>query len=179
VEVEAKPRPVRIHAMELEDLDPPRMRVLIRCSRGTYARVLAMEIGQALGTVGHLEALRRVASGPFHLNQAITLSRLADIVAGDPAWDRVLRPGGDRVPWRPREEVLAGLARHVTPARERLAHLPAVSLGAADARRLRQVGTLPPLPPGLTGKVALVEGDQVLAVVDATAPVAPRPPRRA
>lgn len=173
--VEAKARPVRIDAMELADFDPPRLRVVIRCSRGTYARVIAEEVGEALGTVGHLDELRRLASGPFRIEHAVGLSRLAEIVAGDPDWSRVLRPGrdGQRVPWRPREAVLAGLAPWIISPRDALRHLPAVSVSSLEARRWALTAEAPPPPPGAS-RYVLLAGDEVLGVVVPGATATPR-----
>ncbi|MDP2311504.1 MAG: tRNA pseudouridine(55) synthase TruB [Pseudomonadota bacterium] len=164
--VEVKARPVRIDAMELIDMDGPRVHVLIKCSRGTYARVLAEEIGVALGTVGHLEELRRLGSGPFQIEHAVSFSRISEIVAGDPGWDRVLRPsrGEERVPWRTRDEVFAGLAPWVTTPRDGLRHLPALTLSPIEARRFQQTGAVPAPPPGCTGPYVLLSGDEVLGV---------------
>lgn len=175
--VEVKARPVRIDAMELTGFDPPLLRVLIRCSRGTYARVLAEEVGEALGTAGHLGELRRLGSGPFRIEHAIGLSRVAEIVAGDPDWTRVLRPGrdGERVPWRPREQVLAGLVPWVTTPRDALRHLPAVALSPLAARRWAQTGEAPDGPPGAPRYLLLV-GDEVLGVVVTGEPPRPPPP---
>lgn len=166
VEVEVKSRPVRIDAMELVSLDEVRLRVIIHCSRGTYARVLAEEIGVALGTLGHLEELRRLGSGPFHIDNALSFSRLSEVVAGDPAWDRVLRParGEARVPWRSRDEVFAGLAQWTTAPRDALSHMPALALSPMDARRFQQSGAVPPPPAGCTGPYLLLSGDEVLGV---------------
>ncbi|MFZ5480587.1 MAG: tRNA pseudouridine(55) synthase TruB [Myxococcota bacterium] len=173
-EVEVKARPIRIDGMELVSLDAPRLRVVITCSRGTYARVLAEQIGEALGTVGHLEELRRIASGPFHVDQAVPLSRLSEIVAGDPAWDRVLRParGEERVPWRPREQVFAGLEPFLIGPRDALRHLPAITLTPFDARRFRQTGSVPPAPPQVSGPYLLLEGDEILGVGTPGSPAA-------
>ncbi|MDP2306721.1 MAG: tRNA pseudouridine(55) synthase TruB [Pseudomonadota bacterium] len=164
--VEVKARPVRIDAMELKDFEGPRVHVLIRCSRGTYARVLAEEIAVALGTVGHLEELRRLGSGPFLIDQAVSFSRISEIVAGDPNWDRVLRPsrGEERVPWRTRDEVFDGLAPWVTTPREGLRHLPALTLSPIEARRFQQTGAVPPPPPGCVGPYVLLSGDEILGV---------------
>ena len=62
---------------ELTDLD-----VEVECSSGTYVRALARDLGRALGTGGHLSALRRTRVGPFRLDQALTLEELA--AAADP-----------------------------------------------------------------------------------------------
>jgi tRNA U55 pseudouridine synthase TruB len=130
--------------MELLELEPTSLRVRIRCSRGTYARVLAEEIGMALDTAGHLGGLRREASGAFVLAQAVTFARLSVIAAGDSDWTRVLRPqrGQERVPWRARDEVLAGLHEHLVDTRRALAHLPTASLTPEEVRRFRNSGKL-------------------------------------
>ena len=173
-EVEVKARPIRIDAMELVSLDAPRIRVIIRCSRGTYARVIAEEIGVALGTVGHLEELRRLGSGPFLIDNSVSFSRISEIVGGDPAWDKVLRPsrGGERVPWRSRDEVFAGIAPWVTSPREALKHHPALTLSPIEARRFQQTGAVPPPPPGCAGPYLLLSGDDVLGVGTTGAPSA-------
>lgn len=171
-EVKVEARPIRVDGMDLLELAPPRLRVLIRCSRGTYARVLAEEIGVALGTVGHLEELRRTGSGPFQIDHAVSFSRISEIVAGDLAWDKVLRPsrGEERVAWRPREQVLAGLAPFLFPVRDALKHLPIVVLSPRDARRFFQTGLVPPAPHPDARNWLLLDGDRVVGVGTAGKP---------
>lgn len=144
VEMTVPARPIQVFGMELLDLEPPSLRARIRCSRGTYARVLAEEIGTALGSVGHLGALRREASGGFTLERAVSFARLSTVAAGDPDWARVLRPsrGQERVAWRARADVLDGLREHLVEPRAALAHLPLARLGADEARRFRNSGKL-------------------------------------
>lgn len=80
-EVERAPRPVTIYQLELLAFQPPDVaRVRVRCSKGTYIRVLAFDLGRALGTGAHLRALRRTASGPFGLSQAVTPEALESAV---------------------------------------------------------------------------------------------------
>lgn len=78
--VEREPRRVTIHAIELLDMqlqgDAPQLRLRVVCSKGTYIRTLGEDIGEALGCGGHLIALRRVATGPFDVADAITLDAL-------------------------------------------------------------------------------------------------------
>ncbi|TSE20579.1 tRNA pseudouridine synthase B [Tepidimonas alkaliphilus] len=78
VELERAPRRVTIHALELEPLphDPAALRLRVRCSKGTYVRTLAEDLGAALGCGAHLSALRRTATGPFELAEAVTLEQL-------------------------------------------------------------------------------------------------------
>lgn len=170
-DVEAQPRPITVYGMELVELEETRLRVVIKCSRGTYARVLAEEIGQALGTLGHLGALRRLGSGPFLIEQALSFSKLAEAVAGDPEWGRVLRPGrdGERVQWRARDQVFASLNPWWVSPRVALGHLPRMELSPQDARHFTRTGVQQPAPPE---RVLLTCGEDVLGVAGPTASVA-------
>lgn len=69
-------REVTIHALELVSRDGTLLRLRILCSKGTYVRQLAADLGLALGTVGHLAALRRTAVAGLRLDQAVTLDDL-------------------------------------------------------------------------------------------------------
>jgi tRNA pseudouridine55 synthase len=71
--VPREPRRVVIHEIELLGREAELLRLRIRCSKGTYVRQLAVDLGLALGTVAHLEALRRTAVGGLSLSQAVTL----------------------------------------------------------------------------------------------------------
>jgi tRNA pseudouridine55 synthase len=77
--VERQPRRVRIASIELMAFEPPRAELRIRCSKGTYIRTLAEDIGRALGTGAHLRALRRTGSGRFRVEDAIELQALRDL----------------------------------------------------------------------------------------------------
>lgn len=76
VEVERQARPVTIHALELLACELPRFTLRVTCSKGTYIRVLAEDIGKALGCGAHLTALRRTQVGPLSLDNAFTLADL-------------------------------------------------------------------------------------------------------
>ena len=76
VEVERAPRRVWIERLALEIDDPTGVRFTVACSKGTYVRVLAQQVAEALGSVGHLERLRRTRFGPFRVEEAITLQSL-------------------------------------------------------------------------------------------------------
>jgi tRNA pseudouridine55 synthase len=75
-EIERAPRPVTIHALELESFAGDTARFRVACSKGTYVRVLAEDIGVALGCGATLAGLRRTAVGTFSLDDAITLDAL-------------------------------------------------------------------------------------------------------
>ncbi|TMH71023.1 MAG: tRNA pseudouridine(55) synthase TruB [Betaproteobacteria bacterium] len=74
--VERQARRIEIHELELLQCAPPILELRVRCSKGTYIRVLAEDIGAALGTGAHLAALRRTGSGRFHVRDAATLEEL-------------------------------------------------------------------------------------------------------
>src|SRR5687767_7524133 len=74
-EVERAPRRVRISDLELLKQDAERLEIRVVCSKGTYIRVLAEDIGEALGCGAHLAALRRTASGGFRIENAVALEQ--------------------------------------------------------------------------------------------------------
>src|SRR5437016_3208997 len=74
--VERARRRVEIHELEILQCAPPVLELRVRCSKGTYIRALAEDIGAALGTGAHLAGLRRTASGRFNVRDALTLDEL-------------------------------------------------------------------------------------------------------
>jgi len=76
VDVPRVARDVDIGAIEILAFDLPAVTMRVECGKGTYIRVLAEDLGLALGTCAHLAALRRTASGPFRLEDAVTLAAL-------------------------------------------------------------------------------------------------------
>ena len=83
IEVERAARPLTIYELSLTPLSDQQLQLTVTCSKGTYVRVLAEDIAEALGTVGHLTALRRIRTGDFEIANAITLADFAalDIAA--------------------------------------------------------------------------------------------------
>lgn len=81
IEVEREPRHVQIHAIDIIQWDAAALELTldVRCSKGTYIRTLAEDIGQHLGCGAHLAALRRTGSGGLGLQGAVTLERLAEM----------------------------------------------------------------------------------------------------
>ncbi len=65
IEVERQPRQIQIHALDLLACDPPEIELDVHCSKGTYVRTLAEDIGRELGCGGHVSALRRTGVGPY------------------------------------------------------------------------------------------------------------------
>lgn len=76
VEVERVARAVEIFTIELLSFDLPHASIRVICSRGTYVRSLADDIGRQLGCGAALQELRRTASGPFTISDAVTLAEL-------------------------------------------------------------------------------------------------------
>lgn len=64
-EVEREPRRIRIHAIALTEVALPEIEIEVHCSKGTYVRTLAEDIGRLLGCGGHVSALRRTGVGPY------------------------------------------------------------------------------------------------------------------
>ena len=81
-EVALRKARITIYEMELLECALPRIRVRVRCSKGTYIRSLAREIGEALGSGAHLTALRRTRSGGFTLDKAHRLEDFLEKIAG-------------------------------------------------------------------------------------------------
>ena len=74
--LEREARPVTIHSLEFVDYDAPMLRIRVCCSKGTYVRVLGEDIGAALGTGAHLNALRRIQVGALSIDGMVTLEAL-------------------------------------------------------------------------------------------------------
>jgi tRNA pseudouridine55 synthase len=126
--VERAARRVRIDQLELLGRTADTLRIRVRCSKGTYIRSLAEDIGTALGTGATLGALQRVASGAWQLAQAISLERLEAM---------------------PEPERLALLH----PPEALLGDLPQITLEAGDETRFGHGQARPGAgrPPGLYG----------------------------
>jgi tRNA pseudouridine55 synthase len=91
--VDREPRTVTVRELRLLHLAGDEMEVELACSKGTYVRTLAEDIGAALGTGAHVSMLRRLAVGPFREPQMISLPALEGIGAqGLEALDRLLLP---------------------------------------------------------------------------------------
>jgi len=78
-EIPRAPRPIVVRSLELEEFALPSLTLRIACSKGTYIRVLAEELGERLGCGAHLTALRRLRSGRFGLEDAIPLDALEEL----------------------------------------------------------------------------------------------------
>src|SRR5262249_52178025 len=113
----------------------PRLDVEVRCSKGTYIRSLARNLGEALGCGAYVETLRRTRVGPFAVDGAVTL--------GIPP---------------------LGIHQRLRPMAEAVAELPRVDVDAETAARLRH-GQFPPAPAGTrSGDAAVFAAGELVAV---------------
>ena len=129
--VERTPRAVTVHRIDVLSWQGDLLELDIRCSKGTYIRTLAEDIGEALGCGAHLAALCRTASGALRLDDALTLERLTAL--SEPERDALLLPADALLAGWPQVHLLDDEAgRFLTGLRRR------VSL--ADAAAVRVYG---------------------------------------
>ena len=112
-EVERAPRRVRISRLEVVNQEGEKLVLRVVCSKGTYIRTLAEDIGAALGCGAHLSGLRRTASGRFNIKDAATLQSLEKLS-------------------------LEERRRSLLPLPALLDGLPRAELGSSEEARLRQ-----------------------------------------
>jgi len=98
-------RPITIHRLQVVDWTPPHLTLLVVCSKGTYIRSLARDLGEALGCGAHLTRLIRLWVGSFGLEDAVSLDEIG-AAAADGRLDTVVRPADD---------ALAGLPALLVP----------------------------------------------------------------
>ena len=76
--VELKPQQITINHLELLSFTPPDLTIQVECSKGTYIRSLARDIGISLKSGGHLTGLRRTRIGPHRVDQAISIENFIE-----------------------------------------------------------------------------------------------------
>jgi tRNA pseudouridine55 synthase len=116
-EVIREKRDIEVFSLVIERIDLPLVAFAVRCSRGTYVRTLAHDMGGELGCGAHLVSLQRTASGPFHLCGALSLERLASLAQVGGMEETVISPYDAlshlpdiKVSDRGREKVAHGIA---------------------------------------------------------------------
>lgn len=117
IEVERKSRTVTIYSLELLSFEGDKVNLAISCSKGTYIRSIAEDLGKVLGCGAHVSALRRVASGPFEISTAHTLESLREVRES---------------------QGFGGIDALLLPASSAVQHWPAVELTELTASYLRQ-----------------------------------------
>jgi len=149
-EVEREQREIEIHSVTVDHMDLPRVEFTVSCSRGTYVRTLAHDLGKRLGCGAHLTQLRRTRSGPFDLSRAVTLDELASLQEKGAAGSIIVSPN------------------------DALGHLPQIELTEDEVRKVycgispgchgRYVGTDASLGAGV--RIRLVREGKLLAVAE-------------
>ncbi len=145
IDVEREPKWITIESLELTRFESPAFDVRVRCSAGTYVRVLAADLGHKLGCGAHLAGLRRTASGPFRIEQARSFAQCAEAAASQKLEGELISPA----------DALG---------------FPVFTVSGEQQRRLQNGGDLAPgdlhrEPPGT--RVTIVDGaGQVLAVAE-------------
>ena len=76
IKVERQPRSVRIDKLEIEEIDFPNVKFYMECSKGTYVRQLADDIGDVLGCGACISQIQRTKVGPFNIEEAVTIEDL-------------------------------------------------------------------------------------------------------
>jgi len=118
-ETERALREVEIYKLQVTEIDLPALHLHIECSKGTYIRALAHDIGKQLGCGAHLAELRRIRSGPFDLEDALSLDDITRLAHSGKLTERIL------------------------PLSQAIGFLPAVELGEADALQIRNGQAIP------------------------------------
>ena len=95
-EVEREPRFIRVMNYELTRWESPELDFRVLCTKGTYVRTLAHDLGQRLGCGAHLKALRRISSGTLYVARAVTLEQLQKMTPAE--IDQVLIPAYEAAP---------------------------------------------------------------------------------
>ncbi len=143
-EVPRAPRPVVVRELTLLEVAVPEFEMKVVCGKGTYVRVLAEEIGRALGCGACLSGLRRTAAGGHTLAGAVTLDRLAAMLP--PEREAVLLPP---------DALLAGL--------------PRLDLDAEQARRIVRGQAVEPFKAAAVGLARIYSPDrQFLGLAEVT-----------
>ena len=149
IEVERAARSIVIHRIDILDWQAASLVLDIVCSKGTYIRTLAEEIGEALGCGAHLAALRRTGSGPLDIADAVTLHELAalDEASRDA---KLLPPDVLLADWTAMRLAADEAGRFLTGLRRRV--------DAPDNQRVRVYG---PEPKALLGAAHICAGELI------------------
>jgi tRNA pseudouridine55 synthase len=115
---------VVLHAVEISALRETTVELSVHCASGFYVRSFARDLARALGTVGHLTALRRTQSGAYRLAAAVPFLEIEAAARGD-------------------QDAKAKLNGAVLPIAEALAHVPTLLLDEAGAEHARHGRVIP------------------------------------
>jgi tRNA pseudouridine55 synthase len=152
IEVERTPRRVTIHALDIVRWQSDELVIDVRCSKGTYIRTLAEDIGEALGCGAHLATLRRTGSGALDVADAVTIDALQALEPA--AREALLRPPQVLLGETPEVRLPADEAgRFLTGLRRRVA--------LADAPAVKVFGPGPRDPGAFLGTAHITAGELI------------------
>lgn len=136
VAVDLQEREVRIEYINILRVDLPTVWIEVCCSSGTYIRTLAADLGRSLGTGAHLMFLRRLQSGPFHVDDAFRLTQVSQYLFNNRV-DEVIIPLKQALKGMMEVEISDALARKIRcghkPNREELCGQNPSSLNSGDS----------------------------------------------
>ena len=112
IEVERKARTVTVFSNELVKFEGEELELKVHCSKGTYVRTIAEELGHALGCGGHVIGLRRLAAGPYIETEAVSFERL-EYCEDNESLDRLLKPIESSVQDWPRVRMVSDTAHYL------------------------------------------------------------------
>jgi tRNA pseudouridine55 synthase len=144
IAIERRPRPIVIHALDLVRFLGDALEITVHCSKGTYIRTLAEDIGERLGSGAHVASLERTAVGGFEVRDAIDLDGLTELAStGLQALDVKLLPLDRVLPGEPAVALSRDAAYYLARGQAVLvAHAPKAGLVKLydDRRRFLGVG---------------------------------------
>ncbi|MDD3579565.1 MAG: tRNA pseudouridine(55) synthase TruB [Desulfobacca sp.] len=147
--LEVNPRRITIYRLAIGDISLPEVTFTVTCSKGTYIRTLAADIGRQLGCGAYLRALRRLQVGPFSLSQALALPERDDPQAPEKLWS------------------------HLIPLADALPNWQAIAVSDQEAQRLRQGQNLQEWPGQAAyqwrpvgERVRVLQGRELVAVAE-------------
>jgi tRNA pseudouridine55 synthase len=138
--VEIKKREVNIRDIEVLDINLPLVKLKINCSKGTYVRSLAFDVGQKLGCGAYLFSLRRTRVGPFKLQEALDLEKISQVEDENKIQDILF------------------------PIEKALGHLPSVVVKEGFAERVRH--GVPLAPSSILSIETNFDQDQTISIKD-------------
>jgi tRNA pseudouridine55 synthase len=147
IKMDLQKRRVEVHSLEITSIDLPDVTMKVTCSRGTYVRSLAADLGRELGPGAHLKSLRRFCSGPFSVEDALSLKKV-EYLSRDRIVPESIIPLHKALPDMRETKVEGSMAQRI-----RNGHQPGCDeVAMAD------------LPGSFEGYMKLVEGEGLVAI---------------
>ncbi len=147
IKMNLQKRRVKVHSLAITSIDLPDVSMKVTCSRGTYVRSIAADLGKELGPGAHLKSLRRFCSGPFSVEDALSLENVEHL-----SRDRIV-------------------PQSIIPLNEALPEMRQAKVDGSMAQRIRnghQPGgeevSMVNLPQSFEGYMKLVEGEGLVAI---------------